>query len=282
VAATRRLELMRQNAAPPRGILHHPSVTDGSVTHDRTLPPPSLAPVVAHFWSVTWELQQPKFVATLSHPTVHFVFDADRAELAGVPTKRFERTLTGRGWVFGCKLRPGTLRAFLDAPAATFTDRIVPLTLAFGTVAAEWAHDVFAAPASHDARIAAIVPHLLTALRPLPDAAVALRDLCERAATDPSIVRVEQLAALAHQSPRSLQRHFLVAVGVSPKWVIRRYRLHEAAERLRAPASARSSSSSLAALAAELGYADQAHFSRDFAAAVGQTPTQFLRALPLT
>lgn len=271
---------MRQNAAPPpRGILHSPDVTDGVVTHERVLPPDELAPVVAHFWSVTWRLASPKAVATLPHPTAHFVFEAsggvERAELTGVPSRRFERTLAGEGWVFGVKLRPASLGAFVDASARTFTDRVVPLAEVFGAIADRWTRAIFAAP-SGEARIAALAPLLARAAKPLSEEAARLRDLVERIASEPSIVRVEQVAALAHQTPRTLQRRFLAAVGVSPKWVIRRYRLHEAAERLRAVAPP-----SLATLAAELGYADQAHFSRDFAAAVGQTPTRFIRSLAL-
>jgi AraC-like DNA-binding protein len=53
--------------------------------------------------------------------------------------------------------------------------------------------------------------------------------------------------------------------------VIRRYRLHEAAEQLKGP-----DPPPLAALAAALGYADQAHFARDFKAVVGRTPAVFV------
>jgi AraC-like DNA-binding protein len=58
----------------------------------------------------------------------------------------------------------------------------------------------------------------------------------------------------------------------SPKWVIQRYRLHEAAERLDTAAT------DLSTLAHELGYADQAHFARDFKAAVGRPPASYLRS----
>jgi AraC-like DNA-binding protein len=58
-----------------------------------------------------------------------------------------------------------------------------------------------------------------------------------------------------------------------PTQVLRRYRLHEAADRLsdgdRPP---------WAELAAELGYADQSHFFRDFSAAVGATPAEYAAA----
>jgi AraC-like DNA-binding protein len=69
---------------------------------------------------------------------------------------------------------------------------------------------------------------------------------------------------------RSLQQLFSDYVGVSPKWVIRRYRLHEAADRL-----ANGEEVDLTALALDLGYFDQAHFTSDFRKLVGQAPGQY-------
>ena len=54
---------------------------------------------------------------------------------------------------------------------------------------------------------------------------------------------------------------------MSPKWVIQRYRLHEAVEQLE-----RGAEVDLAELALQLGYFDQAHFIRDFKALVGRPP----------
>jgi AraC-like DNA-binding protein len=64
-----------------------------------------------------------------------------------------------------------------------------------------------------------------------------------------------------------MQRLFREYVGVSPKWVLQRYRLHEAAARL-----AEGTPGTWAAVAADLGYSDQSHFIRDFTRAVGLTP----------
>ena len=89
-------------------------------------------------------------------------------------------------------------------------------------------------------------------------------------AADRGIVRVEQLVDLAGIRQRALQRLFREYVGVSPKWVIQRYRLFEAAERLA------SGESEGARVAHELGYFDQAHFIRDFKAMVGRSPTAFV------
>lgn len=66
------------------------------------------------------------------------------------------------------------------------------------------------------------------------------------------------------------QRLFAEYVGIGPKWVIRRCRLHEVTERL-----ATSAEIDWASLAVEIGYADQAHFVRDFKEMFGESPTWY-------
>ena len=73
---------------------------------------------------------------------------------------------------------------------------------------------------------------------------------------------------------RALQRLFAEYVGVSPKWTIRRYRLQEAAERLAAAESV-----DWPALALDLGYADQAHFIRDFKRMIGRAPAEYFKRM---
>jgi AraC-like DNA-binding protein len=94
-------------------------------------------------------------------------------------------------------------------------------------------------------------------------------------AEDRRVVKVENLVDRYGVGKRTLQRLFVKYVGVSPKWVIQRYRLHEAAEQLAAGGSVNQS-----ALALRLGYSDQAHFVRDFKAMVGTTPAQYARRSP--
>ena len=95
----------------------------------------------------------------------------------------------------------------------------------------------------------------------------------DRIAADPALLSVEDAAEGFSRSPRSLQRLFRTYVGVSPKWVIQRYRLHEAAEQLK-----NGGNIGQAALALSLGYTDQAHFVRDFKATVGTSPAAYARA----
>ena len=80
----------------------------------------------------------------------------------------------------------------------------------------------------------------------------------------------EALERTGNRPTRALQRLFGDYVGVSPKWVIKRYRLHEAVEQL-----AGGRPPEWSALAQNLGYFDQAHFIRDFKRLVGRTPADY-------
>jgi AraC-like DNA-binding protein len=98
-------------------------------------------------------------------------------------------------------------------------------------------------------------------------------EICRLAEERDDLVRVDDLAAAAGTTPRTAGRTIRAHLGVSPKWLIERRRLQAAATRLFAePAT------ELAALAAELGYADQAHFTRRYRAVLGETPDQTRRA----
>ena len=91
-----------------------------------------------------------------------------------------------------------------------------------------------------------------------------------RITDDPALRRVDQLSAASGISARSLQRLFADYVGVGPKWVMRRARLHEAAARADSGEPI-----DWAGLAADLGYADQAHLTRDFTATIGVPPARY-------
>lgn len=83
------------------------------------------------------------------------------------------------------------------------------------------------------------------------------------------MLRVAQVCDRFSLSERALQRLVRRRLGLTPKWLIQRRRLQEAAERLRG------GSTTQAEIAAALGYADQPHLIRDFARVTGMTPGQF-------
>ncbi|WP_051964425.1 AraC family transcriptional regulator [Deinococcus misasensis] len=88
--------------------------------------------------------------------------------------------------------------------------------------------------------------------------------------------RVHELAEQQGVSVRHLERQFQEVVGLTPKWLSRIIRFEEAHNRLWTDPHI-----SLTELAFELGYADQAHFSREFRSLTHTTPSQFARDVQL-
>jgi AraC-like DNA-binding protein len=256
-----------------RGILE----PDAAAAHFRLtrLPPsPDLAPFVERHWIVAWDLRgRPPFTQeVLPHPCVNLVVEPGLAAVHGVGSGRFARELRGRGRAVGVKFRPGGFRPLVDFDVAALTGADRTLHDMFGAAGTALAEAVEATP--DDRAAAAVMEDFLRARRPAPDPNVELiARLSREMLRDPGLTRVDELAARAELSPRSLQRLFRRYVGVSPKWMLQRYRLHEAAERV-----AEGRVDDWTALALELGYADQAHFINDFRALVGRTPGEYAAA----
>jgi AraC-like DNA-binding protein len=240
-----------------------------------------LRPYVEHYWLIDWQLEQPHLSQVVPHPSVNIVFQRygsapAEAEVAGVGLGLFSTTLEGTGRVCGVQFRPGGFRPFLvrrgSGTVAGLTGRRDPLGGVFPDVP-ETLPDKVLSPGEEDARVEALDAFLLD-LGPEDDpAAERAMELAHLVRTDRGITRVEQLARREGVSVRSLQRLFASCVGVSPKWVILRYRIHEALEQ-----AVGHPDIDWARLAGELGYSDQAHLVRDFTGTVGLPPTEYVRA----
>jgi len=269
---------------------------DGISGHARLLPAPELRPWVDCYWMVRWDLrgQPPRLAETLPHPCVYWVTEFGRSAINGVGTGRFVRLLEGRGRVFGVRFRPGGFHPFFGSPVSTITDGSLSLHAVFGEpgrvleksltdldVAAGRAETLPGAatrPADDlaDELMMDLTDRFLLERLPAPDPRFdAVTAIVHAIASTPGITRVEAVAGRYGYTVRSLQRLFGQYVGVSPKWVIKRYRLHEAVERMNRGLPVRWSR-----LAAELGYFDQAHFIKDFRALIGRSPGEYARGQP--
>jgi AraC-like DNA-binding protein len=227
---------------------------------------------VRHYWLPRWNLPAGATLRqdVLEYPTANLVVEAETASLFRAHRGLGSRTLEGSGWAFGVLLRPGTARGWtgssirglpVELPLARLTlPGVAPMC-----AAVRRAMDV----GDHDAAVAAFESWLETL--PAPDEDARLVDRIVAAVEDDrTLLRVEQLADRFGIGVRRLQRLVAGHIGFGPKWLIQRYRLQEAAATLRVAEHPQ-----LAALAAELGYADQAHFSREFKAVVGTTPAAY-------
>jgi AraC-like DNA-binding protein len=185
---------------------------------------------------------------------------------------RAERTIEGRGQVVAALFTPAGFRPFVGGHQGRFTDRIVPAVTELGAAARAWeaadtvvGHDI-------DARIAALVTMLESRAPVLEPEGTLVNEAVALVAAEVSITRVDRLAHEVGIGVRRLQRLFAEHAGVSPKAVIQQHRLQEAAERVAHGESVRWTDVSY-----ELGFADQAHFSRAFTATIGVAPERYAR-----
>jgi AraC-like DNA-binding protein len=257
-----------------RGVLRQ-DLAAGRFELTRHEPSALLAPFVDYHWIVRWDLrgQPPHEQAILPHPNVHLVFEASGAGIYGVDRALFTRVLTGRGQVLGVRFRAGCFRPFWQAPVSQLSDRVVPAARLFGPLAEKTRRAII--DAEGDAEMTGHAETLLCSALPDPDPLAAqAASLVRLIGADPALRRVDQLSAACGVSVRSLQRLFADYVGVSPKWVMRRARLHEAAERADLGEVV-----DWASLASDLGYSDQAHLTRDFTDTIGVPPARYARPL---
>jgi AraC-like DNA-binding protein len=255
------------------GVLH-PESAATRFRLTRHEPAADLAPFVDFYWIVRWDLtgQAPYDQAILPHPNVNLAFEAGRPPVAavyGVDTKIFTRRLSGAGKALGIRFRPGGFRPYYGAPISALNDRVVPASAIFGPGTGSTLDGVMAA--ADDEAMIACAAGLLRAAAPSADPVTdEVAGIVARITADPAIRRVGELATAFGIPERRLQRMFAEYVGVSPKWVMRRARLHEAASR-----ADEGEGVDWAILASDLGYADQAHLSRDFTATLGIPPSRY-------
>jgi AraC-like DNA-binding protein len=250
---------------------------DRSVTLTRTPVSPDLGELARRFWVPVWDV--PPGTASrqdvLAYPVCQLVVSPSYARLYGVASGLSRQVLEGRGWAVGLMLRPSAGWLLTGRPVRRLTDRFVDLdalaTLDGPRLTVAVRDAMRADPRSAEAQAAArdVVEDALRPLLPVDEEGLLVNALVEVVETSPDLLRVDDLCARFDVAERTLQRLLHKRIGLGPKWLIRRRRLQEAAERLR------DDSAGLAAIAADLGYADQAHFTRDFRRATGLTPGEF-------
>ena len=256
------------------GILRH-SASPGFYCHQRYAPPIELVDWIEHFWLEEWRFNSsvPQTREVLPHPSVQLVFAPQRSRIYGVQLGRFVRQLVGEDRIFGIKFRPGAFYPFLRKQVSSIANTSVLVTEAFPD-AANIEGEVLGC--CHAADMVQAATHFLMTNLPSRDPhAHRARLIVEKIASDSSVTRVEHLAALWDIHERTLQRSFDRYVGASPRWVIKRYRIYEALESV-----GMETPTGWAALAQNLGYFDQAHFTNDFKKLVGCSPGEYVRPLP--
>ncbi len=244
----------------------------------RFAPSPALTDLVRRYWMPVWSMPpgQSTTQRVLQYPVCLIVLANSYARFIGPTTGLSTRTLSGQGWAFGAMLQPAAGALLLGASVSEVTDAAIDLdqlTGLDGGVLTERVRSAVGDAPSEPARqaaAAAAVEDALAAALPVDEEGLLVNAVVEYVEDNSHVQRVGQMCEKFAVSERSLQRLTARRVGLSPKWLIQRRRLHEAAAVLRT-----GKRPDLARVAAELGYCDQAHFGRDFRAVTGLTPGEY-------
>lgn len=238
-------------------------------------PPPALAPYVSCLWGQTIGAGDRAY----DHPVLPdgcadiVSINGDLA-LVGPATRAVTERFAPGSVVVGVRFRTGAAPPLLGASATELCDREVPMGDVWGRAGTTVAERCAGLPDGADAaaRLGLLVDALLRRLdnAPLVDpvATGAASMLAEHPAPP-----VRDVARRLEMSERQLRRRVEVAVGYSPRTLARILRFQRF---LGAARSSPSPGRDLARLAAESGYADQAHLTRDSRRLAGLPPAALL------
>ncbi|GGC06747.1 AraC family transcriptional regulator [Cellulomonas carbonis] len=259
----------RAHLADPRDgtwTIHRYEVDPG---HD------GLDDLAARHWVPVWSVPPggESVQRVLQYPVANLVIASGYARFYGVVTGLSTTTLRGDGWAVGVMLAPAG-GYLLGGPMHRYTDRWVGVEDVLGERAGPLVAAVHAAmapdpssAASHAAAVGA-VDDVLRGHLPVDDEGHLVNRVVAYVEGTPDVTRVAQVCDAFAMSERSLQRLLHRRLGLTPRWLVQRRRLQEAAELIRA-----GTARTFADVAATLGYADQAHLSRDVVRVTGMTPT---------
>jgi AraC-like DNA-binding protein len=240
-----------------------------SPVYAEALPPPALRPWVRRLWELDGSAS-PQRILPDGCTDVLFQWQAGgeamTTRVVGVMTRALVTELGPRTRVLGIRLQPWAVREVLGIPGGELRDRAATLEDVWGARGRSLLQALANAGAARAQRSlleAALLRLLLSTSHPPPRAVPAAVALLE---ATPGSLSVRALTREVGWGERRLERAFEAHVGVSPKGLARIFRMQKAVQGL--------DRSSDGDLAADAGYADQAHLIRDFRALTGLTPRQ--------
>jgi len=236
------------------------------VSRYREIPPPApLAPWVA----CAWISERPGAARILPDGCADLVWTGSRLIVAGPATSAHIADDAPGAPKVGVRFRVGAAGAALGLPACELRDENPQADEVVGPDLADRAGAGGDSPERLLMELTALVAARLRSAAPVdPLVRAAARALAVPGAT------VSSVAEHVALSERQLRRRFEGAVGYGPKTLARVMRLQRFLTL--ATEDRASTDGGLARLAADAGYADQAHLTRDCTALTGVTPSVLL------
>lgn len=253
--------------------------------------PPELAPCVSSLW---WSANaggpadadehvlptgQMHLVLRLSGPPVQLWPGTDGAApqtlhgplLGGARSHYYRKRASTTGTAMGALLGPGAAMALFGVDAGELAHGHTPLADLWGPDAQRLQEQILAArgPCAQLAVLTAFLSRRLAHTRPPPEP---VRQALAMLRQGQSVAQAVGRSGYSH---RALLAQFRQATGLTPKALTQVWRMQHTLEALRSDAA-----TSLAELAHDCGFSDQAHLTRAFRAYAGVTPQHYRRLAP--
>lgn len=190
--------------------------------------------------------------------------DAIAGRIVGTMTRARRVAFSGRVDLIGIRFRPGGAPLVCAQSLAEFTDMATSADLWLGSLASPLT-DELAGLGDFRPRAQAFDRHLLAMPRGYPLDRLAVRATQLLAAGEPDEARVRAVARTLGLSERQMERRFAVATGLTPA-------VYRRVLRFRRLLEIRESGQDWAGAAAEAGYYDQPHMTREFTRFTGVSP----------
>lgn len=246
--------------------------------HLTFLPRKMLRDYIEHFWLISWELPDGKGhkQSVIPHPNTHISFLKNSSHIQGVHKKKYTHTLEGSGNIIGIKFKPAGFYPFAQRAGITMNaicNKRVDIDSIFNIHTGQVEQHVLALSVPED-KISYLEAKLFGE-KIIDDKQVKLLNaVVEQIKCDKEIMQVKDISQTFGIESRQLQRLFSKYIGLTPKWIINRYRMHDAIFDIESKKKI-----DWAHLAIQLGYYDQSHFSKDFKALIGLAPKEYMRSL---
>ena len=245
----------------------------------RFYPSSPLEAIVDHYWIVKWQLPDGEGYtqSVIPHPNTHLTFIENASHIQGICQTKYSHTMTGKGQVLGIKFKPAGFYPFAykaGVAMSALVNQVEDIAKFFPTCSAlKQIETTFLHSTIDEERLRELeyvmFTDVLSGQLSVNDKVNLVNQMVHRIETNKSIMSVNDLCALYQLDNRGLQRLFSQYVGVSAKWIINRFRIHDALTQVETNKQV-----DWTKLAVDLGYYDQAHFIKDFKALMGVTPKQ--------
>ncbi|MGH8986016.1 MAG: AraC family transcriptional regulator [Acidimicrobiia bacterium] len=241
-------------------------------TYRELPPPPALAPYVACLWvQEIGDGDEAYDQPVLPDACIDIISGGEDVVVAGPATRSSTARLVPGSLTVGIRFRPGAAPPLLGVGAVELRDQDATLSEVWGRAAAATVArttDVSDWRSRLDVLVDGLVDRLDGASPADRVATLTVAALADRPGQP-----VHRLADDAALSERQLRRRVEAAVGYPPRMLARILRFQRF---LGAARAARSDRRDLAGLAAEIGYADQAHLTRESRRLAGLPPAALL------